>query len=202
MRKLIWPAAGAVALLLAFLAFRAWNTGRQESAAVDAIVARARDFAADPERLSQARVELDVALKRDPNHIEALVLRGEVLLRLALLDEAEADLARALKSTTGERHAQAQLFLGRVHASRYRGSQSDDDFRGARNAFLAAQQSAATKPAAMEGFALLFLEKGRNRDVDKALDLLRQLVAQHADSEEAGYAKELLEQMGRSSSGD
>ena len=202
MRKLVWPLVAAVVLVAAFLVYRQWDRASDDARAIDAQVARAEEMAKDPEQLSQAKVELDAALKRAPSHLEALVLRGEVLLLLSMHDLAHADLVAALKQANGETEARVQWLIGRVLADRYRGTQDDGDFREARNAFLAAQRTPAYAARGLEGYAHLYLEKGRNRDVDKALNLLRELVAKHPESEEASAATGLLEQFGRSVSGD
>ncbi len=202
MRKLVWPLIAAVVLLAAFFVFRQWSGSRDRARAIDAKFATAREMAADGERLSQAKVELDGVLTQAPDHLDALMLRGEVLLQLAMHEPAHIDLVAAAKFAKGEAAGRVQWLIGRVLADRYRGTQSDSDFREARNAFLAAQRTPEYAARGLEGFAHLFLEKGRNRDVDKALEVLRDLVARHPTSEEAGYAKELLEQLGRSAQGN
>ncbi len=187
----------AVVITAAIVAFVQWSDDRALEREVAEIVARARDFADSPDRLSDARVELDRALKKSPGDVEALTLRARVLFGLSFAAEAQADLLVAMRSVAGEERARLQLLFGDVVAERYRGSGSDDHFRAARNAYLEAQQTPATKAAGLFGFGMLFLEKGSNRDVDKGFEVLHQLVDRFPDSPEAKSAQQLLAEVKR-----
>ncbi len=188
-----WILLGVAVVAAAGFAIQQWHSERVVRAECDAIVERARPLATDPDKLSQAAVELRRAIKLDPDHVPALLLYGEVCLGLALLDEAGLHLAHASAITEGALHAEAEVRLGLVHHRRYGGSKKDEDFRAARDALFEAQKEPTTQAAAMYGLAMLFLEKGRNYDLAKALGLLKSLVEHHPTSVEAGQAKELLD---------
>lgn len=193
--------AGVLVVAAAIVLVVQWRESARRDAQFDDALGRARTLAADPDRLSDARLALDEALKLDPDRIDGLMLRGETLFQLSLYPEAQADLERAVRLARDEERARAQILLGRILHARYRGAQSDEHFRAATTAFFEAQGFPSTRPAALEGFAMLLLVKGRNFDLERGLEFLRRLVADHPDSEEAGYARGLIEQLGRAPEG-
>jgi tetratricopeptide (TPR) repeat protein len=190
--KVGWIVAAAVVLAAAGWLLHHWSEERAAQREVDEAVARVRSQIADPEHLSDGRVELDRILKRAPEHRDALRLRGEVLFALSLHEEAQADLTKALRESSGAERGEIQLLLGRVVHQRYRGSGSDDHFRLARNAYFEAQQVAETKAAALYALGVLYVEKGSNRNLDKAITLLDQMIEQFPDAADAEAARNLV----------
>ena len=190
--KVGWIVAAAVVLVAAGWLLHSWNERRAAEREVDEAVARIRSQVADPQHLSDGRVELDRILKRAPDHRKALCLRGEILLHLSLYEEAQADFTKALRDTTGVERAEIQLWFGRVVHQRYRGSGSDDHFRLARNAYFEAQQVAATKAAGLYALGMLYVEKGSNRNLDKSITLLQQLVDEFPDDANAEEARTIV----------
>lgn len=190
--KVGWIVAAALVLAAAGWLLHRWSAEREAQREIDDAVARVRSQVADAQHLSDGRVELDRILKRAPDHLAALRLRGEVLFGLSLYEEAQADLTKALRSATGVERGEIQLALGRVLHQRYRGSGGDDHFRLARNAFFEAQQVPQTKAAGLFALGMLYVEKGSNRNFDKAITLLQQLVDQFPDSPDAPAAREIV----------
>jgi tetratricopeptide (TPR) repeat protein len=190
--KVGWIVAAAVVLAAAGWLLHRWSEERGAQREIDEAVARVRSQIADPQHLSDGRVELDRILKRAPDHREALTLRGEVLFHLSLYEEAQADLTKALHSTKGVERAEIQLWLGRVLHQRYRGSGSEELFRLAYNAFYEAQQVPQTKAASLFELGVLYVEKGKNRNLEKAITLLQQLIDQFPDAPDAPAARELV----------
>lgn len=187
-----WIVAVAVVVAAAGWLLYQWNEERAAQREVDEAVARVRSQVADPQHLSDGRVELDRILKRAPDHRDALHLRGEVLLALSLHEEAQADLTKALRDTTGVMRGEIQLVLGRVLHQRYRGSGSDEHFRLARYSFSEAQQVPQTKAAALFALGMLYVEKGSNRNLDKAISLLQDLIDHFPDAADVPRAKEIV----------
>ncbi|MSR46899.1 MAG: hypothetical protein EXS13_07535 [Planctomycetes bacterium] len=192
-----WVVASAVVITLTVVWYRDWSAERAIEHEVAQHVARAQEIADSGDRLSDARVELDRALKKSPNDVPALLLRARVLLGLAFATEAQSDLIVALRHVEGEERARTQLLFGDVLAERYRGSGSDEHFRAARNAYLEAQQANVTKASGLFGFGMLFLEKGSNRDLDKGFEVLQQLVDRFPDTPEAKSAQAFLTKIRR-----
>jgi hypothetical protein len=183
----------AAVLVSGWFGIGAWRDASARQSQVAERFAAAEALAGDADRLSDARVELDRVLKLDSDHVAARRLRAEVLHALALNGDAQADLAAVMPRLEGEERARAQLLLANVLTARYRGTLSDELFRLARNAYGEAQRVPVTRVEAQLGTAMLFLEKGPNRDLEKARSLLGQLVAESPDAAEALDARELLE---------
>ncbi len=193
--KVGWIVAAAVVLAAAGWLLHRWSAEREAQREIDDAVARVRSQVADPQHLSDGRVELDRILKRAPDHHDALRLRGEVLFGLSLHEEAQADLTKALHSSEGVERAEIQLALGRVLHQRYRGSGRDDQFVLARNSFFEAQQQPQTKAAALFALGMLYVEKGSHRNLEKAITLLQQLIDQFPESADAPAAREIVAQL-------
>lgn len=192
-KNVVFVLVATLVLVVAIVGIQQWRAASALHEQVERHIAAAIAMENDPERLSDAKVELDRALKLAPDDTAALQLRAKLLHALMKQDEAEADLKAVMPRLIGDERARAQLLLANVLVARYRGTGSDDLFRRARNAYLEAQQVAATKVEALFGFAMLFLEKGSNRDFEKATELLQQLIDRHPEAPEAKRAAELLE---------
>jgi tetratricopeptide (TPR) repeat protein len=194
-----------VAALVAFaggaLGLRSWSEARTRRAEVERIVQSARMLATSENGLSQAAVELRKALDLDPDHVPALIERGEVCLKLLKIDDSAAHLRRAAELAEGSDLARAQRLLGLALTERYRGTNSDADFRGAHNALLAARQHPAEEAAALEAYGVLFLTKGRNESPERARKAFEQLLARHPDYEGAERIKEIVELLRKSARG-
>ncbi len=193
MKKIVLTFVAVAAVAAAWFGISAWRDAAQLREAIADRFAAAKAMAGDSDRLSDARVELDRVVKLDPDHVEARLLRARVLHALSLNGDAQADLSAVLPRLEGDERAGAHLLLANVLVARYRGTLSDELFRLARNAYGEAQRVAATRIEAQFGSAMLFLEKGPNRDIDKARSLLEQLVGAAPDAPEAAEARELLE---------
>jgi len=195
-------AASAVLLAAGGIALRSLLRSQARSAEVERLVEHARELARSEQGLSSAAIELQRALALDPDSVPALIERGEVCLRLARLDESIAHLRHAVvvaERTGADGRARAQLVLARSLMQRYRGSSAEEDFRGAHNAFLAAQHDPAWSAEALEGRATLFLEKGRNRNVEKALALFDEFLRLHSGHPLEPGIREFVDQLrGRS----
>ena len=177
------------------IAVRAWQSALARQSVIDQYVAHANQLKQTESGLSQAAVELKKALELAPECVPALLARGEVCLQLRMLKESIEHLRHAAELTEGSDHACALVWLGRALAERHRGTNDDADFRGAHNAFLEARQDPTWEADAMQGYATLFLEKGRNQDVDKALGVLDEFVKKYADHADAASVRELIEHL-------
>ena len=171
------------------------------SSAIEAHLDQARSALDDEAKWSKGLEACRAALKIDPEHAPALLLAGGLELRLGLLKDARADLGHAIEKLEGAARATALVDLGRACAAQYRGSSADADFRAARDAFQEARFDPAAEPDALEGYATLFLDKGRNRDLDKARATLEELVKKYPQSEAAKAAEEPLGLLRKSSVG-
>jgi len=177
-----------------------WRSRAQESAELLASVARAMALAQSEEGLSDAAVELENVLKRSPDFVPALLARGEVCLRLSRWNDAIEPLRHASELTGGSEsegrdHARAQLLLGRALAERYRGTSDDGDFRGARFAFQDARKAPEFEADAIQGYAMLYLQKGRHRDFKKVLASFDELLQKHPDYPDAPSIRERVDDL-------
>jgi len=192
-KKIVLLVVAMAAVVAVWFGISAWLDASRRHATVAERLGAARLLAAEADRQSDARVELDRVVKLDPEHVEARLLRARVLHALALNGDAQADLMAVMPKLDGDEKAHANLLLANVLVARYRGTLSDELFRLARNAYGEAQRVTATRTEAQFGSAMLLLEKGPNRDLDKARSLLEQLVATAPDAPQAAEARELLE---------
>jgi cytochrome c-type biogenesis protein CcmH/NrfG len=144
-------------------------------------------------KMSDAAVELRSAAKTDPGDVHVRRVLAQVCLRLDLVDEAVKCLEEALVHVDeGERPA-VELDLARVCMERYRGSAKDEDFRAARNYFQDARHHPATEAEAMDGYAMLWLMKGPNSDLDKGIATYRELLTKYPSYSRADKIRELLD---------
>lgn len=141
---------------------------------------------------SDAAIELREAARLAPGDVAIHRHLADVCLQLDLVDEAIRWLDEAIGRAEGTEKAEAQLDLARVYQERYRGSAKEEDFRSARNLFQEARRDRVTEPAAMHGYATLWMEKGPNRDLEKALTTLKELLQKHPDYPEAPRIEELV----------
>jgi tetratricopeptide (TPR) repeat protein len=142
---------------------------------------------------SDAVVELREAVKRDPGNVDVHIKLAQICLGLDLVDEAVKVLDEALAHADDDHRPKVELVLGFAFQERYRGSAKDEDFRAARNYFQDARRRADVEAAAMEGYAALWLMKGRNFDFDKGIASYRELLAKHPDYPAAPKIRELLD---------
>jgi len=144
-------------------------------------------------KMSDAAVELRAAAKAEPGDVHVRRVLAQVCLRLDLVDEAVKCLEETLVHVDeGERPA-VELDLARVCMERYRGSAKDEDFRAARNYFQDARHHPATEAEAMDGYAMLWLMKGPNSDLDKGIATYRELLAKYPAYSRADKIRELLD---------
>jgi len=152
-------------------------------------------------RLSDATVQLETAVRRDPSNVQARRVLARVCLGQSRIDDAIKSLEEALAHAEGETRAQVELELGRAYQERYRGSAKDEDFRSARNRFQEARQSPALEAEALDGYAALWLEKGRNQDLGQAMDAWRELLKKHPDYSRAAEIREMVDHFDAASNG-
>jgi tetratricopeptide (TPR) repeat protein len=160
---------------------RAWLSERDRQKTIAAMLDHADELRRTEQGLSPAAVEFKKALVLAPDDVRALRGLGEVELRLSQIPDAINHLRRAEELADPEEKATIQLSLGRALTERYRGSGNDADFRAAHNAFLEARQNPSVEPEALEAYGALFLEKGHNFNVDKALTTFDELLKKYPD---------------------
>lgn len=140
-----------------------------------------RQSASDPKKLSDAKVVLEDAVKRHPEATGASLRLAQICRALNLIDETIKVLSNALVQAEGTQRSRVELDLANAYLERYRGSSKEEDFRAARNGFQNARSDPATEAEALEGYGTLWLEKGRYRDLEKALATYRELLQKHPD---------------------
>ena len=193
MRKPLVIAAAVLGLVAAVFGAFVLKRSHDRSSAITAHLDQARSALDDDGKWSKGLEECRAALKLDPDHALALALAGKIELGLGLLKEARADLERAKERAEGVARAAVLLDLGRACADQFRGSNDDFHFRAARDAFQEARSEPTTEAAALDGYATLFMNKGRFQDLDKALELFDELLKKHPDYEAAEKTREVAD---------
>jgi Flp pilus assembly protein TadD len=198
-RLALTVSAGLLLATGGVFAFQSWRHDVERRDEVARRIADARTLIQSDAGYSQAKLELDRALELAPDDAEALVFRGELLLRLSKHDDAIRDLERAVELTEAGPRARANLLLGRAWQERFRGSGDESHFRRARSAFQDARLDPESEAEAMEAYAALFIPKGRFRDVVKAIDVFEELLKKHPDYPGATAIRELVEALKKES---
>jgi cytochrome c-type biogenesis protein CcmH/NrfG len=144
-------------------------------------------------RDSDAAVALRKAIVLDKGNLKARRALARACLRLSRIDEAIQTLEDAVPGIDGADRARVELELGRAYQERYRGSSKEEDFRAAHNRFQEARNDPATEAEALDGYAALWLEKGRNQDLGKAISTWRELLSKYPDYPRATAIRELVD---------
>jgi len=209
LRRVIIIAVGVAALAgLGAFAARAWIISAERSREIEQSLDHARTLNEVDATRSDAIVALETALgKLDPERDwdrsapgDCIELHRELADACMRLDPPQVDkairhLERAFALAPASQHAALKLSLAQAHFERYRGSVTDADFKAARDGFLEVMTEPELEADAMHGYAMLHLVKGRNRDLNKALEKLDQLLARHPDYADAENAKNLADSL-------
>ncbi len=205
MRRVILIVVAAAALVAGgAYVFREWLNSAERSRDIARRLEQARTWNENDATRSDAIVALEEILKLDPDCLDAHEQLANACMRLQppQLEKVIEHLERALEIAPPAEKKDVELFLAQAHLERYRGSSTDADFKASRDAFLEVMSDPELEAAAMYGYARLYASKGRNRDLNKALEKLDQLHALHPDFDDDPSPQELADRLRKALHGD